>query len=147
LSYNGTILEDYTTTIEGNPKSFTTGQFSKDLRIDKEIVSSKEFPLQIRFFSGDEEIREPITVIVDNSTDFGFPYTPSFSVDTNSSSISMGSGSNKVVYDLYALGNVTKTTASGWKNIVYNGESTPVLQLYAGSQIEIPIEFFNTNTG
>lgn len=147
LSYNGVILEDYTTTIEGNPKSFTTGQFSKDLRIDKEIVSSKEFPLQIRFFSEDEEIREPITVIVDNSTDFGFPYTPSFSIDTNSFSISIGSGSNKVVYDLYTLGNVSKTTASGWKNITYNGESTPVLQLYAGSQIEIPIEFFNADTG
>jgi hypothetical protein len=117
------------------------------LRIDKSVVSSKEFSLQVRFFSGDEEVREPITLTVDNSTDFGFPYTPSFSIDTNSFAISSGLGSNKIVYDLYELGNVTTTTASGWKNIKYNEETISVLQLYAGSRIEIPVEFFNLDTG
>ena len=147
LSYNGTILDDYTTVIKGSAGSFTKGTFVKDLRIEKSIVDSKEFALQVRFFSGNEEIREPVTLTVDNSVDFGFPYTASFSIDTNSSTISSGSGKNKVVYDLYELGNVSPTTASGWKTITYNNEKIPVLQLYAGSQIEIPIEFFNQDTG
>jgi hypothetical protein len=83
------------------------------LRIDKSIVSDSEFPLQVRFFSGDEEIREPITLTVDNSIDFGYPYIASFSIDTNSSSITSGTGSNKKIYNLYELGNVSNTTASG----------------------------------
>lgn len=147
LSYDGTILDDYTTIIVGQAGSFTTGTFVKDLRIDKAIVADSEFPLQIRFFSGDEEIREPITLTVDNSVDFGYPYTASFSIDTNSSSISSGTGSNKTIYNLYELGNVSGTTASGWKSVNYNGELIPALQLYAGSRIEIPEEFFNSNTG
>jgi len=113
LSYAGTILDDYTTIINGQAGSFTTGTFVKDLRIDKSIVSDLEFPLQVRFFSGDEEVREPITLTVDNSIDFGYPYTANFSIDTNSSSISSGVGSNKKVYNLYELGNVSSTTASG----------------------------------
>lgn len=147
LSYGDTILDDYTSIIQGAPGSFTTGTFTKDLRIDKSIVSSREFSLKIRFFSDDIEIRDAIELIVDNSTDFGFPYTPSFSIDTNSSSISLGTGSNKTIYDLYTLGNISRTTASGWKNIKYNEEVIPVLQLYAGSRIEIPVEFFNLDTG
>ena len=147
LSYAGTILDDYTTVITGQAGSFTTGTFVKDLRIDKSIVSDSEFPLQVRFFSGDEEVREPITLTVDNSIDFGYPYTANFSIDTNSSSISSGVGSNKKVYNLYELGNVSSTTASGWKTVIYDGEPIPALQLYAGSRVEIPEEFFNLNTG
>ena len=147
LSYAGTILDDYTTVISGQAGSFTTGTFVKDLRIDKSIVSDLEFPLQVRFFSGDEEVREPITLTVDNSIDFGYPYTANFSIDTNSSSISSGVGSNKKVYNLYELGNVSSTTASGWKTVIYDGEPIPALQLYAGSRVEIPEEFFNLNTG
>lgn len=147
LAYNGVILDDYTTVISGEAGSFTTGTFTKDLRIDKSIVDTKEFVLQIMFFSDGMEIRNPIELTVDNSTDFGFPYTPNFNIDTNSFSISYGKGSDKVVYDLYTLGNISKTTASGWKNVKYNDEIIPALQLYAGSQIEIPVELFSLDTG
>ena len=107
----------------------------------------KEFKLQVRFFSGDDEIRNPITITVNNAINFGFPYKPNFSIDTNSSSITYGTGEDKTIHDLYKLGNVSKTTASGWKTINYNGEQIPVLQLYAGSQIKIPEDFFSEDTG
>ena len=148
LVYDNVVLDDYTTVIKGDAGSFTKGKFFTDLRIDKSIVDLKEFSLQIKFFSGDEEIRNPITITVDNSVDFGFPLNgPTFSIDTNSSTISSKVGSNKVQYNIYELGNVSSTTASGWKTVIYNGESISALQLYAGSRIEIPEEFFNLNTG
>ena len=144
LSLDGNILDDYTTVFKGKPGSFTPGFFTKDLRIDHD---EKEFELQVRFFSGDDEIRNPITITVNNAIDFGFPYKPNFSIDTNSSSITYGTGEDKTIHDLYKLGNVSKTTASGWKTINYNGEQIPVLQLYAGSQIKIPEDFFSEDTG
>jgi hypothetical protein len=113
LSYNKTILDDYTDTIIGRPGEFTTGTFTKELRIDDSIVPDPVFELQIKFFSGDVEIRDAITLTVDNSIDFGYPYHANFSIDPNSNSITFGTEKNKTVYDLYDLGNVSKTTASG----------------------------------